>query len=259
MRLIETAGPRPPTSSPRETGPPPLVQPLDTEQVVSQYLPLVRRLCARFYHSGEPMEDLVQVGTIGLIKAIRRYDPDKGTIFPAFAIPSILGEIKNYFRDHGWAVKIPRKIQSQKLAVRKAVEVLTQELGKSPTIPEIGRATGFTEDEVYDTFQVDSYGKSLSLEAQYGSPDGQNGLSLLDLIGTEDPNFNAVTERLDVTQAMDSLTDREKAIVSLKFYGGLSQTRIGEILGMSQMHVSRLQRAALGKLKNCLAVQDRPR
>ena len=135
--------------------------------MVETYLPLVRRLCRKFIHSGEPMDDLVQVGTMGLLKAIEKFEPERGTRFPSFAIPVIVGEIKNYFRDHGWAVKIPRKVQRQKLAVERAVENFTQRLGRSPTIPEIAEDTGLSEEEVLDTFEIEHYGKPLSLDAQY--------------------------------------------------------------------------------------------
>lgn len=124
------------------------------DRLVADHLALVRRLCNRFNHSGEPLEDLIQVGIIGLLKAIEKYDPARGSDFVAFAVPQILGEVKNYFRDHGWAVKVPRKLQRRKMVVERTVEVLTQRLGHSPTIPEIAEATGFSQEEVYDTFEL---------------------------------------------------------------------------------------------------------
>jgi len=125
------------------------------ERLVEDHLPLVRRLCRRFNHSGEPLEDLIQAGSIGLLKAIEKYHPARGNSFIAFAVPEIVGEIKNYFRDHGWAVKIPRKLQEQKMVVDRTVENLTQELGRSPTIPEIAQATGFLQEEIYNTFELE--------------------------------------------------------------------------------------------------------
>ena len=159
------------------------------DRLVVEYLPLVRRLCRRFSHSGESQEDLVQVGTIGLLKAAERFDPDRGSAFQAFAIPVITGEIKNYFRDHGWAVRVPRKLQRQKLAVGKAIENLSQSLGRSPTVPEIAEATGFVEEEIYDTFEFVSYGKPLSLDAEYSGNGNKEVSCLLDYIGSEDPHF----------------------------------------------------------------------
>lgn len=144
------------------------------KRLVKDHLALVRRLCNRFHHSGEPLEDLIQVGSIGLLKAIEKYDPSRGDNSVAFAVPETVGEVKNYFRDHGWAVKIPRKLQRQKAIVDRAIEVLSQRLGRSPTIPEIAQATGLSEEEVYDTFEVEKSGKPLSLEVKYDR-DGTSG------------------------------------------------------------------------------------
>lgn len=225
-----------------------------SERLLADHLPLVRRLCRRFSHSGEPLEDLVQVGSIGLIKAIAKYDPDRGNGFVAFAVPVIVGEIKNYFRDHGWAVKVPRKLQRQKRVVEKAIESLSQSLGRAPTMPEIAEATGFSEEEVYDTFDVEGYGKPLSLDTEYCNGNGGEEVStLLDFVGGEDPRLEDLSERLDLADALQSLNGQEATVIRLKFYTGLSQTEIANRLGVSQMHVSRLQRNALGKLKRNLA------
>ena len=143
------------------------------DRLVSDHLPLVSRLCRRFAHLGEPLEDLVQVGTIGLLKAINKYDSERGNHFVAFAVPVIVGEIKNHFRDHGWAVKVPRKLQQRKMAVDRMVVGLTQELGRVPTAPEIGWATGFSTEEVYQTFEVERYGRPLS--GRGIQPGGQPG------------------------------------------------------------------------------------
>ena len=199
------------------------------DRLVSDHLPLVFRLCRRFAHLGEPVEDLVQVGAIGLLKAINKYDRRRGNNFVAFAVPVIVGEIKNHFRDHGWAVKVPRKLQQRKLAADRTMVGLTKELGRVPTVPEIGRATGFSIEEVYQTIEVERYGRPLSLDAEYDREDSQHPASILDYLGSVDP--------------------REQAILYLKFYSGLSQTAIAHRLGISQMHVSRLQRNALSKLR----------
>ncbi len=164
----------------------------------------------------------------------------------------ILGEIKNYFRDHGWAVKIPRKLQRQKVAVNRTVESLTQQLGQAPTIPEIAQATGFSEEEVYDTLEVDKCGKPLSLDAEYGGNGTGESSSLMDYLASEDAEFEKLTDRITLTDALGSLNEREKTIIQLKFHKGLSQTKIAERLGISQMHVSRLQRNALTELKQIL-------
>ena len=221
----------------------------ERDHLVIKHLSLVRRLCGRFRNSGEPMEDLIQVGSVGLLKAAAKYDPELGSNFIAYAIPVIVGEIKNYFRDHGWAVKIPRKLQTQKLAVGRAVDLLTQTLGRAPTIPEIAEAAGFSEDEVYQSFEVELYGKPVSLDIEYDSADGDTAFTVLDYVGAEDPELESLPNRLDLTRALSYLDEREKAIIFMYYYKGLSQTEIAKKLALSQMHVSRLQRGALGKLE----------
>ena len=195
------------------------------------------------------MEDLVQVGSVGLVKAIEKYDPERGNNFVAFAVPSIVGEIKNYFRDHGWAVKVPRKFQRQKLEAQRSVDRLTQLPSRSPTIPEIAEATGFSEEEVYDTIDVRNYGRPLSLDALFGANGREDGPGLLENLASEDPQFEGLADRVDLSNALRCLDDRERTIIHLKFYANLSQTKIAHCLGISQMHVSRLQRIALRKLR----------
>ena len=219
------------------------------DRQVADYLPLVRRICNRYKHSGEPLEDLVQVGTIGLIKANEKFDPDRGSHFVSYAVPVIVGEIKNYFRDHGWAVKVPRKLQKQKQDVERARDRLNQMLGRSPTVPEIAEATGLPHETIYDTIEVERYGRPLSLDAEYQQNDSSHPSTLLDYVGETDPRFEELLERIDVTNSLQCLSSRERAIIHLKYYSGLSQTAIASRLGISQMHVSRLQRNALGKLK----------
>lgn len=162
------------------------------ERLVVDHLPLVRRLCRRFDRSGEPLDDLMQGGTIGLLKAIKKYDPQRGSNFVSFAVPVIVGEIKNYFRNHGWAVKLPRKLQRQKLAVDRAATALTQSLGHTPTVPEIAQATGFSVEEVYETFEVERYGGPLSLDAQYEGDASQDVSTILDYLGDEDPDLEGL-------------------------------------------------------------------
>ena len=221
----------------------------DRDNLVNKHLGLVRRVCAKFRYSGEPFEDLVQVGSVGLLKAAAKYDPKLGSNFTAYAIPVIVGEVKNYFRDHGWAVKIPRKLQSQKLAVGRAVNTLNQDLGRSPTIPEIAEATGFTEDEVYQSFEVELYGKPVSLDSEYDSGESDGTSTVLDYVGDVDSELEALPDRLDLARAVGYLDQREQDIIYLYYYKELSQTEIARKLALSQMHVSRLQRGALGKLK----------
>ena len=225
---------------------------VDRDQLVEDHLGLVRRLCARFRHSGEPMEDLIQVGSIGLLRAATSYDPQRGH-FVAYAVPAIVGEVKNYFRDHGWAVKIPRKIQRRKLEVDKTVTALYQLLGRSPTILEIADTTGFSEDEIYQTFEVEGYGKPLSLNAEHTSSGSDDPSTILDHLGREDSELEALPDNLDLDKTLDCLSPREKTIIYLYYYADLPQTEIAKRMGISQMQVSRLQRRALGKLKQEMA------
>ena len=201
------------------------------------------------------MDRLIQVGTIGLIKAIYDYDPRRGNKLAAFAIPVVVGEIKNYFRDHGWAVKLPRKLQRQKLLVDRTVEILTQQLGRSPTVAEIGGAVGISEEEVFQTFEVERFGRPLSLDVEHIRDDGQEGTTILDHLGEEDPDLEFLAQRMDLRVALGDVEPREQKILYLKFYSGLSQSAIAQRLGISQMHVSRLQRSALAKLKHSLVIQ----
>ena len=214
----------------------------------------MRRLCRRFNHSSESLDDLFQVGSIGLLKAIEKFDPNRGSKFLAFAVPVIVGELKNYQRDQRWAVKIPRKVQTQKHTVERTVERLRQILGRGPRIPEIAEASGLSPEEIYDTFEAANCRKPLSLDApsQDGESDGYSSedlSSLLDYLGSEDPGLRELIDRVDIKNILKCLDRREKTIINLKFYTGLSQTEIAKVLGISQMHVSRLQRSALSKLR----------
>ena len=222
------------------------------ERLTAEHGPLVRRLCARYRYAGVPMEDLVQVGCVGLSKAIDKFDPSRGTRLLSFAVPVILGEIKNYFRDHGWAVKIPRKLQRQKVVVERAVECQSQVRGRSPTVQEIASEAGLSTDEVYETLAVGKYGRPLSLELEY-EHNGSDGVStVLDYLGTEDAQLEQLADRVDLSRTLGCLKQREKTIIRLKFYSGLSQAEIAVRLGISQMHVSRLQRHALEKMRTKL-------
>ena len=220
--------------------------------MAADHLPLVRRLCWRFRVTGEPMDDLVQVGSVGLLKAIDKFDPEKGVSFTTYAVPVIVGEIKNHLRDHGWAVKIPRKLQTNRLTVQRAVEGLGQNLGRWPTVEEIAQVTELTHEEVYETFEVASQGSPLSLDREYQGSGNRESYSLGDTVGCDDPEYDRRSDQIDLTNTLGCLSQREKSIIRWKFYAGLSQTEIAGRLGISQMHVSRLQREALRKLRRDL-------
>ena len=224
----------------------------DRDRLVQRHLPLVYKLSRRYWHCGEPLEDLAQVGTIGLLKAIEKFDSSRGVSFTTYAVPVVLGEIKNYLRDHGWAVKVPRKLQRNKLQVSRAAERLGQVMGRAPTVSEIAEDAGLTQEEVFDTFEVTSYGRPLSLDAEHlnGADDRSR---LMDSVGNEDPEYGTTSDRADLESTLNCLDRREKTIIYLKFYADLPQTEIAKRLGISQMHVSRLQRGALEKLREGLS------
>ena len=230
--------------------------PAARDRLVETHLPLVHRLVKRFSYSGQAVEDLVQVGCVGLVKAAEKFDPEREVAFVTYAAPVIVGEIKNYLRDHGWSVRVPRKLQQHRIAVRRTVDQLTNSLGRSPTIPEIARATEITEEEVYDTMDLAGIGRPLSLDAERGALDGETGATLLDFLGREDPEFQAASDRSDIAGALTRLGERERTIIYLRFYEGLPQTEVSKRLGISQMHVSRLQRRALSSLKGSLEGSD---
>ena len=193
---------------------------------MEDHLALVYRLCRRFNNCGEPQEDLAQVGTIGLMKAIEKFDSTRGINFTTYAVPVIVGEIKNYLRDHGWAVKVPRKLQRQKLAVRRAVDALGQSLGRSPTIQEIAEFTEFSEEEVFDTFEVVNYTRPMSLDAEFTNNGGSEGTSLIDRVGGEDPQFEMLSNVMDLISTLGCLDKREKTVLYLKYYAEVSSKSV---------------------------------
>ena len=190
---------------------------------------------------------------IGLFKAIGRFDHTRGVSFTTYAVPVILGKIKNHLRDHGWSVKVPRKLQRNRLAVHRAVDALGQSLGRSPQVHEISESTGLTQEEVFDTFEAGNYVMPLSLDAEYERNGRSEENTLLDFVGSVDPQFDRTSDKLDLVSVLGSLSERERSIMFLKFYADLSQTEIAKRLGISQMHISRLQRNALSTLRERLA------
>ncbi|HEY6538423.1 MAG TPA: SigB/SigF/SigG family RNA polymerase sigma factor [Candidatus Dormibacteraeota bacterium] len=217
------------------------------EQLVPQYAALVRSLARRFAGRGEPLEDLEQVGYLGLIAAINRFDPTLGLEFTTFATPTILGEIKRYFRDKSWAVRVPRRLQETYARVVRTQQELSQELGRGPTVPEIATRLELEPDEVLQALEAGPAQRALSLESPSGSGDGEGELG--DRLGAEDENLSRIELQNMLAGAMRHLTPREREIMVLRFVEQLPQTEVAHRLGISQMHVSRLQRAALAQLK----------
>jgi RNA polymerase sigma-B factor len=217
------------------------------EQLVPQYAALVHSLARRFAGRGEPLEDLEQVGYLGLIAAINRFDPDLGLEFTTFATPTILGEIKRYFRDKSWAVRVPRRLQETYARVVRTQQELSQKLGRGPTVPEIAARLELEPDEVLQALEAGPAQRALSLESPAGQGDSEGELG--DRIGAEDENLSRIELQNMLAGAMRHLTPREREIMVLRFVEQLPQTEVARRLGISQMHVSRLQRAALAQLK----------
>ena len=222
------------------------------DQLVAHHLSLVCRLCRKFQNLGEPMDDLIRAGAMGLVKAIDNYDPRYRNKFTAFAIPVILGEIKAYFRDHGWGEKIPGKLRLHKLLVDRTVETLTKQLGRSPTVAEIGEAAGLSQEEVFQTFEVERIRQTLSLDAESASDQDEQYAHILDCSGEEDPGLESLAREMDLQVALAGIDAREQIVLYLKLYSGLSQSTIARRLGISRIHVSRLHRSGVVKLRRSL-------
>ena len=212
------------------------------------YRSLVYFLARKFMNRGEPLEDIVQVGFLGLIKAIERFEPDLGNEFTTFATPTVTGEIKRYFRDKGWAIRFPRRLQELYQQVVRMNEDLKKELGRTPRVAEIAERLKVSEEEVLEAMEMSPAHAPMSLNATIGA-DGDEGRSLFESLGNPDPNLDRVEMRDVLRRAMEHLTPRERSIMAMRFYDEMSQSEIAKKLGISQMHVSRLQRAALEHLR----------
>jgi RNA polymerase sigma-B factor len=218
------------------------------DELVTMYLNLVKYLASRFRNRGEPIDDLVQVGTIGLIKAIDRFDIERQVEFTTYATPTIVGELKRYFRDKGWAIKVPRRLQELSFKVNQAVDALTQKLQRSPSIPEIAEYLGVTSEEVLEAMETSEAYNFVSLESDRGG-DGVETFSILEYIGKDDALMLAVDDRTTLQRAFKKLTPQEQKVMYLRFYEGLTQTEISRQLEISQMQVSRLLRRTLRVLR----------
>ncbi|MEV8503918.1 SigB/SigF/SigG family RNA polymerase sigma factor [Actinoplanes sp. NPDC051475] len=216
------------------------------DEAVRAWLPLAQHLAHRYTGRGEPDDDLLQTATVGLIKAIDRFDPDRGVEFAGFAIPTILGEIRRHFRDRTWSVRVPRRLQELRMAITEASNALTHSLGRSPTVADIAAHLKTTEEEVLEGLEgARAYSaKSLSTPV---TEDGATSLG--DLLGETDHDMELAELRVALGPAMATLDERERTILSLRFFGNLTQSDIAGQIGVSQMHVSRLIARALAKLR----------
>ena len=224
------------------------------DSLVELHLPLVEHCARRFRNRGEPFEDLVQVGTIGLIKSVDRFDTDRGVEFSTYATPTIIGEIKRYFRDKGWAIRVPRRLQELRMHIGAATAELSQSLGRSPTPRELAEAIGCTVEEIVEGIESSNAYSTLSLDATDDSEDGPS--SMLNAIGIDDAGLEHVEIRESIKPLLEQLEPREKKILLLRFFKNLTQSQIAEEIGVSQMHVSRLLTRTLEQLRASLEEQS---
>ena len=218
------------------------------DRTIEAWLPLARHLAGRYANRGEPRDDLHQVAVLGLIKAVDRFDAGRGVDFAGFAIPTVLGELKRHFRDRTWSVRVPRRLQELRLAISAANSNLSHSLGRSPTVADIAGHLGISEDEVIEGLEGARAYNSTSLS----TPVTEGGTELGQTLGDHDAGYELAELRIALGPAMAALSERERKIVSLRFYGNLTQTQIAEQFGISQMHVSRLLAKALITLRHQL-------
>lgn len=225
------------------------------EQLIERYMSLVRSLARRYAYRGEPLDDLVQIGAIGLIKAIDRFDLDRGVELTTYATPNIIGEIKRHFRDKGWSVRVPRGLQELNVKLSRLVEELSVELGHSPTIAELAKASGAQEEEVVEALESGRAYTSLSLSTGGIGEDGEE-VDPLDAIGTEEDAYEISENRAVLAPGFRALDHRERAILHLRFFKGLTQSQIAAQVGISQMYVSRLIRRSLEKIREEIGTEE---
>lgn len=207
-------------------------------EVIQAWMPMAERLAGRFRNRGESAEDLRQVAALGLVKAVDRFDPARGTAFESFAVPTVVGEVKRHFRDHLWGLHVPRRVQELRNRIRGACQELLQELdGRGPTVAEVARHTGLTEEDVLLGLDAQDSFNTMSLEAELP---GTDGYTLADTLGNADPGLDLVVHREAVKPLLRDLAERERRILYLRFFGDMTQNQIASIMGISQMHVSRL-------------------
>jgi RNA polymerase sigma-B factor len=218
------------------------------EELVERFLPLARDLALRYTYTDEPLDDLLQVASLGLIKAIDRFEPGRGTKFTSYAAPTILGELKRHFRDKGWSLHVPRDLQERTLAVSRATEELSKELRRSPKVREVAERLDCSVEQVLEAQEAAASYEAASLDAPAARDDDESS-ALVDLLGRDDSSFDLVEDRDAIASTWQALPDVEREVLVLRFMQDLTQREIGEQIGYSQMHVSRLLRRALNRLE----------
>jgi RNA polymerase sigma-B factor len=222
------------------------------EELVERFLPLARDLALRYTYTDESFDDLLQVASLGLIKAIDRFEPARGTKFTSYAAPTMLGELKRHFRDKGWALHVPRDLQERSLAVSRETEALSKTLGRSPKVREVAAALGCTVEEVLEAQEAAASYDAASLDAPTARDD-EEAAPLVDMMGGEDSAYELVESRDAIASTWKALPELERKVLEQRFTSGLTQREIGDRMGYSQMHVSRLLRRALNRLETAAA------
>src|SRR4051812_36828690 len=225
------------------------------DDLVHLHLPLVEHLARRFRNRGEPYDDLLQVGTIGLIKAVDRFDTERGVEFSTYATPTVVGEIKRHFRDKGWAVRVPRRLQDLRLQLTAATQELSQSQGRSPTVAELARHLEIGEDEVLEGLESANAYATISLDAT-GDAGDDDSPAMMDTLGSDDDALEGVEYRESLKPLLAALPPRERRILLLRFFRNMTQSEIAEEIGISQMHVSRLLARTLAQLREGLLTED---
>ena len=224
------------------------------DELVEMHLALVEYLARRFRNRGEPLDDLVQVATIGLIKSVDRFDLERGVEFSTYATPTIVGEIKRHFRDKGWAIRVPRRLQELKLSLAKATSDLSQKNGRAPTVAELAQHLGMSEEDILEGLESANAYSAVSLDAPDAGDDDSPAVA--DSLGTTDESLEGVEYRESLKPLLEKLPPREKKILLLRFFGNMTQSQIAAELGISQMHVSRLRARTLAQLREGLLAED---
>jgi RNA polymerase sigma-B factor len=226
------------------------------EELFIRFEPLARSLAMRYRSAGERNEDLLQVASLALVKALRGYDPERGKRFAAYAAPTILGEIRRHFRDHSWRLHMPRSLQERTLQVEKTATALGEELGRAPTATEIADTAGIEEEDVLDVFQAREAQRSMSLDMPVHRDEAES-VPMIETVGSSEDGYDAVEAQMAV-EATAGLDEREEEVIRLRFVEGLNQYEIGETLGVSQMQVSRIMRRGLAKLLEAVQGDESP-
>jgi RNA polymerase sigma-B factor len=224
------------------------------EALVERFLPLARQLARRYQRGGEPLDDLIQVASLGLLKAIDRFEPDRPSAFSSFAVPTILGELKRHFRDRGWSVRVPRDLQEMAVRVERVAEELSRGLGRAPTPGEIAEHIGATTEQVLEAREAAGAYRAVSLDRPRDDDEDSDGMT--ETMGIEDPGFGLAEDAATIERLMCVLSDREREVLRLRFEEDLTQSEIGARVGVSQMHVSRLIRQAVTRLREAAELPE---